>query len=119
MPIVLWVFLILVGGAQAPGPEPAANRLFECVVVGLVSHRIVLVGPVQAIANVGQLVVFLAVLRDEIHRDAVVPVLVDDADDGEVNLVHLKLGLVLELIPERPFPLAAGQRVEAPILQAL
>ena len=36
-----------------------------------------------------------------------------------MNLVHLKLWLVLKLVPKRPFPLAAGQRVEAPILQAL
>ena len=119
MPIVLGVFLVLVGGAQAPGSEPAADSLFECVVVGLVGHRIVLVGPVQAIANVGQLVVFLAVFADKIHRDAVVAVLVDDADDGEVNLVDLELWLFLELVPQRPLPLAAGERVEAPILQAL
>ena len=119
LPIVLGVFLVLVGGAQAPGPEPAADRLFECVVIRFVRHRIVLVGPVQAIANVGQLVVLFAVFAYEVHRDAVVAVLVDDADDGEVNLVHLKLWLVLELIPERAFPLAARQRVEAPILQAL
>ena len=88
------------------------------VVVGLVGHAVLLVGTVQAVARLGQLLV-LARLRREVHRHPVVAVLVDDADHAEVNLVHLESRLVLVDVPEWAFPLAASQAVEAPVLQTL
>ena len=116
--LVFLVLIVLVDGAQTPGTKAAAHCLLEGVVVGLVGHAVLFVGTVQAVAGVGQLIV-LAVLADVVHRDAVVAVLVDDADHRQHDLVDFELGLVLVLVPEWPFPLRTAQAVEAPVLQAL
>ena len=116
--LVVLVLVVLVDIAQTPCTEATAHCLLEGIVVGLVGHAVLLIGTVQAVARLGQLVV-LARLGRVVHRDAVVAVLVDDANDRQVNLVHLEARLVLVDVPEWAFPLAAGQAVEAPVLQTL
>ena len=116
--LVFLVLFILVDGAQAPGAKAAAHCLLEGIVVSLVGHAVLLVGTVQAVAGLGQLVV-LAVLADVVHGDAVVAVLVDDPDHREHDLVDLELGLVLVLVPQWAFPLSTAKAVKAPVLQAL
>ena len=116
--LVFLVLLVLVDGAQAPGAKAAAHCFLKGVVVGLVGHAVLLVGTVQAVAGLGQLVV-LAILADVVHRDAVVAVFVDDADHRQHDLIDLELGLVLVLVPEWAFPLRTAKAVEAPVLQAL
>ena len=91
---VLFVVLVFVDGTQAERTEATADSLLEGVVVGFIGAAVLLVRTEQAIAHVGHLVVVGAVLAHEVNRDAVVAVFVDDPHDGQVNLVHLKLGLV-------------------------
>ena len=117
--LVVLVLVVLVGGAQTPSTKATAHCFLEGVVVGLVGHAVLLVGTVQAVTGLGQLVRLGAVLADVVHGDAVVAVLVDDANDRQHDLVHLELGLVLVDVPEWAFPLRTGQAVEAPVLQAL
>ena len=117
--IVFWVFLVFVDCAQAPGTDTAADCFLKGVVVGFIGHRCLLVRSVQAIADLGQLVILHAIFGDEVHRDAVVSIFVDHSDHGQHDLVDLELGFVLVLIPEWAFPLAACQRIEAPVLEAL
>ena len=61
----------------------------------------------------------MARLRREVDRDAVVAVLVDDANDRKVNFVHLEARLIFVDVPERAFPLATGKAVKATVLKAL
>ena len=105
--IVLWVFLVFVDGAQAPCTNATTDRFLEGVVVGFIGHRCLLVGSVEAIADLGQLVILSTIFGDEVHRDAVVSIFVDHSDHGQHDLVDLELGLVLVLVPEWAFPLAA------------
>ena len=116
--IVCLVLVVCPVGAEPPSAEAAADRLFEGVVVGFVRGRILLVGSVKPCAHVGELVVWRAVFRDEFHADSVSAVVVNDAHNCHMALIHFNLRLVLELIPERAFPLRTRDAVEAPIVQA-
>ena len=116
---VLFVVFVLVDGTQAERAKATADSLLEGVVIGFVRAAVLLVGPEQPVAGVGQLVVVGAVLADEINRDPVVAVFVDDPHDGEVDLVHLELGLVQVLLIEVALPLRARDGIKAAILQAL
>ena len=105
--VVLWVFLVFVDGAQAPGTDATTDRFLEGVVVGFIGHRCLLVCSVEAIADLGQFVVLSAIFGNKVDRDAVVAIFVDHSDHGQHDLVDLELGFVLVLVPEWAFPLAA------------
>lgn len=98
LPVVLWVFLVFVDRAQAPGSYAATDCFLEGIVIGFVGHGGLLVGAVQAIADLGQLVIRCSILGHIIDRDAVIPVLVDNPNDGQHDFVDLKLGFVLILV---------------------
>ena len=104
--LVLFVLFILVHGAQTPCTKAASHTFLEGVVISFFSTAVLLVSTVQAVTCVSQFVVLLAFLAHKVDGDAVVAVLVDDADDGQVDLVDLELGLVLELLAQRTFPLS-------------
>ena len=116
--VVLRVELVLERRAKTPGADASEHRLLEGVVVRLVGDRLVLVGAVEAIAEVGELVV-LAVLRHEVDRDAVRSVLGNDALHRDRDLVHFEARLVFELALKRAFPLRARDRREASVLETL
>ena len=119
LPVVLVVVLVLVAGPHAPGTHAARSAFFESVVVGLICRAAALVGPQHPVAGIGELVARVAVLALEIDGHAVGAVLVDNPDDGQMNPVELKPGLVLELLAQRAFPLRASDRVKPTILIAL
>jgi len=79
----------------------------------------VFIGTEKAIASVGQFVIFGAVFRYKVNCDAVISVFIDYSYYCEVNLVHFKLRLVLKLLAQLTFPLCAGDRIKAPVLEAL
>ena len=116
--LVILVFLVFVLGAETEGAKATTHSLLEGVVVGLIGAAVVLVRPEQAVQGVRQPIVF-GFTRQVIHGDAVVPILIDDADHGEVDLVHLEAGLVLKLFLKRAFPLSPGDGIESAVLEAL
>jgi hypothetical protein len=118
--LVVVIVLVLVHRAQPPRAEAAADAVLEGVVVCLVGRARLLVGAIQAVADVGQVVSFEAPsFAVEVDADAVIPVLVEDPDDSEVHLVELEAWPLFELLADRALPLRAGDCVEASVLQAL
>ena len=117
--LVLGVVVVLILRAQAPCTKAPADGLLEPVALGLFGVRVLLISAKQHVAGIGQLAGFLAVTGHEIGADGVVARLVDHAQHGQVRLVDLEPGLVLELLTQGAIPLRAGQAVELPILQAL
>ena len=61
LPVVLVVFFVLVDCPQPPRTNAAAHGFFKSVVVGLISHRCLLVCSVQAITDFCQLCVVRAI----------------------------------------------------------
>ena len=96
--IVLVIFFIFVDCPQSPCSDATTHRLFESIVVGFISHRCLLISSVQAIADLGQLVVLCPVFAHIIDCDAVVSVFVDDTDDRQHDLVDFEFRLVFVLV---------------------
>ena len=117
--LVIFVLLVLIFRMQPEGAKPAAYRLFKGIVIGFSRNAILLIGPEQIGACIGQLVIFGAVLADKGGANAVVAILADNPQYGQVNLVHLKPGLVFELRAKRAFPLGARDGIEPPVIKAL
>ena len=87
--------------------HPTADTFFKSIVEGFISHAILLVSAIKAVTGLSQLVILASILGNEINRDPVVAILVDDTDNAHVNLVHFEARLVLELLSNRAFPLSA------------
>ncbi len=105
--LVVLVLVVLVDRAQTPGTKATANSFLEGVVVGLIGHAVLLIGAIQTITGLGQLVGLAAILGHIVHGDAVVPVFIKNSNDRQHDFVDFEFWFVLVNIPKRPFPLSA------------
>jgi hypothetical protein len=102
-----------------PSTKPTSDSLIKRIVIRLSGRAVLLIRPVQLITSIRQAGGILSILADEIHTHPVITVLIDDPRNRQSNLVHLKLGLVLKLLTQRPLPRCTSNRGKAPILQTL
>ena len=104
---------------KPPRPKTTHHSLFKGVVVGFFSGGRLFICPIQTGTGVSEFIVLFSFFGNEVNADAVIAILVNDPLHRHVDLVDLEPRLVLELLPERSFPLSTCKRAEPTVTKAV